>query len=120
MRTNATINELQKALAIVNRKYDNNICFKRIMTTSTARTRFTLTVKDSRGAGSRKTQTGRRVSAACWHVHGNFFDALFGLRGDIFVSAHDRRIDKYQGNWQDAIHGYDNDRPVYYSSLCDC
>jgi hypothetical protein len=52
-----------------------------------------LSVKNSRGPGSRFSPTsGRRVSAACWHAHGYFFDALptgtkIQARGHTFRSG---------------------------------
>ena len=87
MITNATIDELEAALRKVNEKYEDNITFKTIGWKSKNRRTFTLTVVDSRGKGGRRGRQGQRVKAACWHVHGDFFDALFEINEDAFVNS---------------------------------
>lgn len=39
--------------------------------------RFGLKVKSSRGEGAHRSWQGRRTTSACWHVHAEFFRALF-------------------------------------------
>ena len=125
MKTNATEGELNLALARLNSEYDNNISFKRFDVAGN-RVNFTLTVKDSRGTGSRKSHTGRRIAAACWHAHGRFFEILTGIDREIFVMTTGSnglmRIDgelNKDNNWQDRNIG-SRMMPFYYSEACDC
>lgn len=125
MQTNATISELNQALDLVNKRYNNNIIFRwpGPEQISRNRTKFTLTVKDSRGPGSRVSasvyQNRRRVKAACWHVHGHFFDGLFSINPDLFVRSAGRKITREAGNWYDWNIGSQM-YPVYFSEACDC
>jgi len=117
MTTNANLNQLNQALSQVNEQYDNNIVFKSLDQISKGRTKFTLTVVSSKGPGARlgfQTKVSgdrRRVRAACWHVHGNFFEALFNIDSTIFVRLVGRKIDINGGNWQDRNIG---------SYACEC
>jgi hypothetical protein len=119
MRTNATQDDLHKALVLVNQKYAGNIRFKR-MDQKGNRVHFTLTVHRSRGPGGRLNHTrDRHISAACWHVHGHFFEELFALRPDAIVRAATHKITKDIGNWIDrniGSHMY----PCMYSDACNC
>lgn len=67
MKTNATINQLNKTLHFVNIKFDDNIRFKTLEQRTKNTISFTLTVKDSKKPGSRRSNNGRRIAAACWH-----------------------------------------------------
>ena len=119
MITTATILELNKALSLINKHYKDNIIFKNIEQISKNRVRFTLTVKDSRQSGGRVSPTGRIICAACWHVHGNFFDNLFQINNNVFVLSMGKRINKDKGNWIDSNIG---SRAVSfnYSDACNC
>ncbi len=132
MTTNATIQELQTALNELNVHFNDNIKFKGITQISSNRVRFTLTVNDSSGPGGRlghgRKNNGerRKLSAACWHVHGHFFDCLFSSSFDpdrpsseLFVSTQGRKIDKTEGNWVDWNIGSIAD-PMYFSDACEC
>ena len=118
MKTNATVNQLRDALTEVNERFEGNIRFKTLVP-SGKRVSFTLTVNDSKGKGGRRSHTGRRIAAACWHVHGYFFEALLKIDSEIFITSSIGRIDKSGGNWQNRNIGsimY----PMYYSEACDC
>lgn len=121
--------DLQKALDVVNEKYEGNVIFRRLEPRG-KRWLFTLKVIDSRAPGHRrgyphftKSGIGRRMPCACWHVHGDFFDALFDINEDaeIIVSGRDgkRCINKYGGNWKDSNIG-SMMYPYYFSQACDC
>ncbi len=127
---NCTKEDLQAALVAVNsdHRYTGNIRFK-TMETKGRRISFTLTVVSSTiGTGKAKvTAPGvsmspdgkRRIAAACWHVHGDFFDALFRICPDSEVSSLGKVITKNGGNWQDWNKGsimY----PKMASSCCLC
>lgn len=57
--------------------YDGNVTVNNISSLSAKRTRFTVRVRDSRGPGARRAASGRRLVAACWHVHRDVLGALF-------------------------------------------
>jgi len=120
-----TRSDLVQALESINKKYKGNICFNRDDFPN-----FTLKVKDSHGPGHRRgfafppsRPKGRRMVSACWHVHGDFFDALFEVNPNAYVlsnwSAGKIKITKDSGNWQDANIGSQM-YPLYFSEACDC
>jgi len=113
MKTNATINELQTALNIINKKYGGNISFETLEQKTKNRVSFTLKAKSGL-PGSRTSHSGRKLPKASWHVHGDFFDALFNIRPDIYIISLGKRIDINGGNWEDANIG-SIVNPVYYS-----
>jgi len=126
MKTNFSQEQLEQALEIVNRRYNGNI---RLVqgTASRAWRRFTLRVHSSRGPGAKLAISSfgeRRTVAACWHVHGDFFDALWSLEG-ARVGAYyveTGRAGRMRGpadNWQDFEIGSQY-RPVRYSESCNC
>ena len=118
---NCSVDDLEKALFIVNRKYENNIEFKRL---ESSKKLFTLKCKDSKKKGHRlhinmfngKTKKG---ISACWHVHGDFFDALFRIKPNAYVISYSKKITKKNGNWEDRNIG-SMFYPVYYSESCEC
>ena len=124
--TNATREDLQHALDAVNKKYGGNIKFRNFDSVSKNRVRFTLTVKNSGGKGARRSAKGQKTSAACWHVHGDFFDELIKandaarvLVGARMVDGRAARIDKDGGNGQDWNIG-SQAYPLMHSEACDC
>ena len=76
---NVTEQEMEKALEIVNQKYNNNIIFNRFEKNGRG-FRFTLKCVSSSSEGARIGFTGRKMVSACWHVHGDFFDALLSIQ----------------------------------------
>lgn len=139
---NCTRENLVEALAIINKpivintgyygnridSYDGNVVFKRCDAKGKGFI-FTLTVKDSKRPGARRSDSGRRIAAACWHVHGRFFEALFSVAPDakIFSSFYKRQatgqdhgwITKEHGNWEDGQIG-SACNPIMMSEACDC
>ena len=112
---------LEQALAEVNKKYDNNVIFNRLepLNKSCTRWRVTLRVKNSHGKGARLSVTGRHLVSACWHVHGDFFDALLKIKPDAVIKTVHGTIDRNGGNWEDWNIG-SLLNPVYYSEACEC
>jgi len=114
----ATMQEMEQGLKALNEKYDGNIRFKRIEQQGN-NIRFTLTVCDSSKKGARRGFTGKRLAAACWHAHGDYFEALLSINNNIEIRAGTKVIDKFGGNWQDWNIG-SLMQPLYYSEACDC
>lgn len=129
---NIEISNLNEALAVLNIKYCGNIKFKSGPSQiGSNRIRFTISVNNSKGPGGRTNRTGGRVTAACWHVHGDLFDIILDLYPKAvimcsrrLVSGEQTRVykDDYgdiQGNWQDwNIGSYY--APFMYSKACNC
>ena len=120
MKVYATPIDIDRALEAVNRKFGGNVTYKRYDTKSN-HVEITLTVLHSAGPGGRLgqnlTKTGNHphIAAACWHVHGTFFDAL--PRGAKIVSA---GVTQHAGDaWRDWNIG-SQVNPFYYSEACDC
>lgn len=118
MITTATREQLQIALDTVNRKFADNIRFKDIRPDG-RRIRFTLTVNDSKKPGSRIGNNGRRIAAACWHVHGYFFESLWQQKPDCLIIAGPLRMTSAADNWQDSNIG-SYARPMMHSEACHC
>ena len=134
---NCSKEDLQLALASVNTRFADNVTFKRLDPNGRGWT-FTLTIKATRGKGSvpltgvRKStsifHSDRLVSAACWHVHGYFFDALFTIAPDarIFSSFYRRSTSQSfhewimrDTPWKDGQIG-SNAYPIMFSEACTC
>lgn len=111
--------DLQKALDLTNKKYNNNIKFRDASGSNSKTIGFRLGVIDSKKEGSAKSYLGRRTGSACWHVHGDFFDFLFEVCPDAFVLSLSNKITKDEGNWQDWNIG-SQANPLYASDACDC
>ena len=134
MITTATEQELDQALSLINKRYDNNILIGKNVRISSKRVRFTLRTVSSKAPGHSRTASGKRMPCACWHVHGEFFDVLFQIRPDIFVISGSMHhvdtvrtpITKLEGNWIDYSVGRSVDRvhntfsDVMASKACDC
>ena len=115
MFTTATIKQLNTALDYVNTLYDDNIVFKSEPILKGNRIHFTLTVKDSSAAGSRIGNSGRRVKAACWHVHGHFFEFLFDDGVELIIVL-GKYMKSNADNWKDWEVSY----AYNMSQLCNC
>lgn len=49
--------------------------------------RFGLKVRSSHGDGAHRSWQGRRTTSACWHVHAEFFRALFDAFPDARIKS---------------------------------
>jgi hypothetical protein len=123
---NCNENELHEALKRTNGYFAGNIEFRELEQTGKRSFRGTLTVKDSRGPGSRTSPFNfnpsgnpHRIKAACWHVHGVFFDELMAVNEDVKIRSNGTKIEGGKGNWADRNIGSIT-YPVYYSEACDC
>lgn len=121
----ATKEQIEIALQGTNKLFDDNIIFKKFEPKGKNFT-VTLTVKNAREKGSRlgfvftEDQKPRHISAACWHVYGNFFDNLFTQKEDIEIVSNGEKITSSNGaNWKDRNIG-SQCKPMYYSEACEC
>ena len=93
---------IRDALELTNYDYNDNIKFKREPIHDGRRRRFTLTVIDSKLPGARRSANGRRIRAACWHVHKDFMIHLFQIAPEGRL---DTAVIKYFGQ-KDFRHSY--------------
>lgn len=108
------------ALEEINKsKYGGNVTFNRWPEKRGRRWCFTLRVSDSSKDGARRSSSGRRMVSACWHVHGDFFDALFKINPNAEIISLGDTINKDGGNWIDKNIGSVY-MPLYHSSACEC
>ena len=139
-----TREQLETAMAEVNVKYNGNITFERCDFDHTRRDgreewNVTLKTRDSKAYGSARSvrlsgwepnnqRGGRRIPKACWHAHGNFFDALgrlapeaemIGLSGHASSPDGKRRCLIREHGWADPyVHNAFSGQ--YASEMCDC
>ena len=111
---------IRDALTKANEHLHGNLRFKtceHVKTRRDGRYEFsvTLTVNDSNEIGSRRSIAGHRISAACWHAHGLFFDALPAgteiRTGNVKMLAGEK--------WQDYNIG-SRSYPMQASLACNC
>jgi hypothetical protein len=105
--------------------YGGNIIFKRLPERVGRAVAFTLTVRRSDEAGARRSATGRRIAAACWHAHRDVLRAIFGVAPNSRVKtafADYRGVADFEDKFEDT--GNSNigsivDR-VDYRQACEC
>lgn len=119
---NVTAEDLERALDTLNaEKYNGNLRFKRGPEPDGRALSFTITVNDSSGPGAKYNQvTGRRVAAACWHAHGDLFDALIGIAPDARIKTAISTVTADGGNWVDVPATGRAYGPLYASQMCHC
>jgi hypothetical protein len=133
---NVTQDAMETALAVINRdRFEGNIVFKRFDKQGKGFL-FTLTVKVTHygtgkkripAPGVRRSWGGDRlIPAACWHVHGYFFEELFKIApgARVYSSFYKRDsgdgwIDARKGNWIDGNIG-SMMQPCRMSEACFC
>ena len=116
---NITMEQMEQALKAVNKMYKKNIVWKRSPEKNGNFLNFTLTVADSNKPGSRRSAEGRRISAACWHVHGDLFEAMIEIAPEVIIKSIDKTITADGGNWEDYNIG-SHYMPLYASEACNC
>lgn len=128
--THTTQKIVEKAIEQVSKKYDYNIGLRWGYDTKPTNKKGTsfnirLVAKSYGNPGYRRTFSGKRNQSACWHVCGDFFDAILDLDpGAIIYSGHlkiyeDRHGHGRLNNWQDWNIG-SLMQPLYFSEACDC
>lgn len=119
-----TVLELNYATSKVNRKYNNNIIFNRTPEQNGNYIVFTLKCRDSKEPGHRlhiNTWGGkdRHGISACWHVHGDLFDAIWDINPDAIICTGSLRMESKEDNWQNRNIG-SRAHPVMFSLSCEC
>ena len=85
---NVTESQLRKIVDQVNVQYDGNIKFKREPEQIGNFLHFTFTVEKSADHGGRRSNSGRKIAALCWHGHRDIMLDIFAQHPDaILVSA---------------------------------
>lgn len=122
--TGATGEQIEEALKAANIDFNGNLKFKRFTRVKTRRDgrpvyNVTLKVEDSHNKGSKRSPSGRRIAAACWHAYGTFIDYLpEGTEVDTSTGSGSRRV--HPGDeWHDWYIGAGG-RSVKASKLCEC
>ena len=116
---------LYDAMYNVSQRFEGNVRFKREPEfigkdrQGRFKYRFTLTVKSSSGPGARRGVDGRAIAAACWHVHGYFFDRVFLFDGEAMIEAGKLKMKGPEDNWQDRNIGSQM-KPLLFSDACEC
>ena len=126
MKTTASLEDVEASLKLTSaRYYAGNLVFKRAPEQRGHWVHFTLTVKSSAGPGSRRSYSGRRISAACWHAHRDVMLALFARIPDVrLVSAsadyHGREhfLRSFEATGDRNIGSMV--QPMAYRDACDC
>jgi hypothetical protein len=102
---NCKAEELEKALEIINKKYEGNIKFNELIPGKPSKNQiqFTLRCISSKGPGHGigneypwRDKKAPRLVSCCWHVHGDYFDALLSINQEAVIVARGKKI----------IHGY--------------
>lgn len=128
MIISTTRNAIESAMAETRAIFGGNIEFRSIESTRTVpvrdsdrnRFRATITVRDSAGSGaSWNPGANRRISAACWHVHGLFFAILIRIDPNATIRTFAGTIDRDGGNWRDFDRGSIM-KPSRASEWCHC
>ena len=118
------LRNLYLALHITNKQYAQNIAWKREPELIGKHYAFTLTVHDSANPGSRRAASGRRISAACWHAHRDFFRALFKHDPEGTVTSTQARYTSsanFEHHFEDTgTQSISNHPFILYRDACDC
>ena len=83
-----------------------------------------IRAESSREAGARRSWSGRRTVAACWHAHRDVYRALFAQYPDATVQTSMARYDA--ATFEDVYPATGNVNigsmfaPAYMPELCDC
>ena len=116
---NCTIEDLWEALNRNNANYNDQVIWNQEPVHTPHGIKFTLKVKTNKSLGHGISFSGRQMSTACWHVHGNFFDRLFDVNPNAKVYALGKLITRFGGNWLDRNVG-SQANPKLASEMCVC
>lgn len=124
---NVTLDQFRALVADVSESYGGNIVVHPDMRQDGVRViRLTgrILAKSSREAGARRSWSGRRTPAACWHAHRDVYRELFTRYPNATVQTTMARYtaENFEDVYPDT--GYRNVgsmvAPAYMPELCDC
>lgn len=120
--------QIEKAVVAANvgYGYEGNIRIENLVPLNRLGTRWRikLGVKDSRAVGGRRSASGRRVAALCWHGFRDVLGCLFTIAPDAVVKT---AMSTYRGEadfWASFPETYYSNagsafEPAFYGDLCD-
>lgn len=95
-----------------------------VMRTGAPRWRARMLARSSRGLGARRSASGRRGTAACWHAFRDVFRDVFTLHPDAVIST---SLARYTGATFEALYPATGEvnvgsqmYPAYMPRLCEC
>lgn len=113
-----TMEMMEKALAKINEKYKGNIRFYE-MEQRGKNIKFRLKTNSPKLPGVARSASWKRSGSGCWHVHGDFFEALLSINPEAVIITKISKITKDDGNWVDVNIG-SQFRWMDASEACDC
>ncbi len=118
-------NELVAALNHANTMHEWNLEFNRHPERKGNFLHFTLRVRDSSKAGAKRSVSGRRLTAACWHAHRDVMRMIFAVNPDaLLVTALARYegLDDFERKFPDTgdLNIGTVFDPLYLSDACLC
>jgi len=121
--TGLTKTQLEQALAKL--KFADNIRIDWTRSFSDRRHRFVLRAYSSKQKGARRSWTGRRSVAVCWHMHRDFLYACFAINPQAkFYTSMARYIglEGFEQEYPKTAHKNIGSQmmPVYMPELCEC
>lgn len=125
---NITLDELKSATAKISARYDGNIIVHQDAHSTGARSQSCvgrLAVVSSRAPGARRSWSGRRMPAACWHAYRDVLAELFSVNpGAVIVTTMARYdgVDGFLRNYPPTadVNVGSMIAPAYMPELCDC
>ena len=125
---NATKAQLFEAVREAANDYEGNVRFKNgpdAVNSKGTGHRLTLTVNKSAGPGGRRSATGRKVAAACWHVHREFMRAVYRRAPEaVIITALARYEDAQDFEEKFTATGHGNigsaAHPQSMRNACEC
>jgi hypothetical protein len=111
--------------AVSSANYDGNLIFKRLPETVGRAVRFTLTVRKAADPGGRRSNTGRKVCAACWHCHRDVMAAIMAIVPNARIKtaqADYRGREDFDDKFESTGHTNCGStmEPLDYRDSCEC
>lgn len=121
-----TIDQFKSAVALVTAEYGGNLeIHDDAKAVSSRSCRGRVVVKDSRGAGARRSWSGRHGKWACWHAYRDVLVELFETNPDARIrtalTVYNGR-DDFEASYPATAYKNVGSmiQPAYMDELCDC
>jgi hypothetical protein len=117
--------EIDKVVTNVSKMFDSNVRYKRDPERDGRAVSFTLTVVDSKKKGSRVSPSGRRVAAACWHVHREVMWGILAYNNECRIKtafADYRGLDDFTDKFgaTGCVNIGSQMEPMNFEDACNC